>query len=131
MANTSGDMTGLTYDPVANSWVPVDPNELSQIPGFQDTSVSELMSGATTLNVGDDGINIPQAGSMVNTVIPNDGSALSNLKALAVSIYGSADMGVIRRNSNVLENEPSGIRPGTMERIVIPAWARNQRGSPI
>jgi len=82
-------------------------------------------------------------GSMINVIgdilggvwsgfDPGDpGGGLAILHSYAESVYGSVDLGVLRRSSEVLENEPSGIRPGTMERIVIPAWARNQRGSPI
>jgi len=56
---------------------------------------------------------------------------LAILHSFAESIYGSSDLGVVRYSSEVLENEPTGIRPGTMERIVIPAWARRERGSPL
>lgn len=70
----------------------------------------------------------PAAGS--STIVTTD-NALSALKAFAESVYGSDEMGVIRQSSEVLENEPTGIRPGTMERIVLPAWARRQRGSPL
>lgn len=57
--------------------------------------------------------------------------SLSILHAYMLDVYGSTELGVIRFSSEVLENEPTGIRPGTMERIVIPAWARLQRGSPL
>lgn len=81
---------------------------------------------------------------MVNTIVtgsvlggawsgfnPQDlATGLSILRSYSQSAYGSAELGVIRRSSEVLENEPTGIRPGTMERIVIPVWARNFRGSP-
>lgn len=65
-----------------------------------------------------------------NTVITSD-NALAALKAWSETVYGSDELGVIRQSSEVLENEPTGIRPGTMERIVLPAWARRQRGSPL
>lgn len=65
------------------------------------------------------------------TAVISDDSALAGLKAFASEMYGSSELGVIRNSSEVLENEPSGIRPGTMERIVIPSWARRERGSPI
>lgn len=62
---------------------------------------------------------------------PNDlNGGLATLHAYSLSAYGSENLGVIRRSSEVLENEPTGIRPGTMERIVLPMWARNFRGSP-
>lgn len=57
-------------------------------------------------------------------------AGLAVLHAYSVSAYGSESLGVIRRSSEVLENEPTGIRPGTLERIVIPTWARRERGSP-
>jgi len=57
-------------------------------------------------------------------------TGLAILHTYSRSAYGSENLGVIRRSSEVLENEPTGIRPGTMERIVIPVWARNFRGSP-
>lgn len=61
----------------------------------------------------------------------NIAGGLAILHAYAIDAYGSVNLGVLRRSSEVLENEPTGIRPGTMERIVIPVWARNERGSPI
>jgi len=89
------------------------------------------------------GIPVATAGVMVNlssSVLsgvwsgfdPGDvGGGLAILHSFAESIYGSSDLGVVRYSSEVLENEPTGIRPGTMERIVIPAWARRERGSPL
>lgn len=58
-------------------------------------------------------------------------SSLAALHAFALSTYGSLELGSVRYSSEVLENEPTGVRPGTMERIVIPAWARRERGSPL
>jgi len=91
------------------------------------------------------GNTAPQAGVMTNVLAMssllggawsgfdpgNVSGGLAILHAYANSVYGSSDLGVVRRSSEVLENEPSGIRPGTMPRIVIPMWARNERGSPI
>lgn len=57
-------------------------------------------------------------------------SGLAILRSYSLQAYGSAELGVIRRSSEVLENEPTGIRPGVMERIVLPTWARRERGSP-
>lgn len=63
---------------------------------------------------------------------PNDiAGGLAVIKAYSLDVYGSVDLGTVRYSSEVLENEPSGVRPGTMERIVIPAWARRERGSPL
>lgn len=61
----------------------------------------------------------------------NIAGGLAVLHSYAQAVYGSIDLGILRRSSEVLEQEPSGIRPGTMPRIVIPVWARNERGSPI
>jgi len=82
----------------------------------------------------------PMPGVMTNVLMsgvwagfdPNDmAGSLAVAKAYSIEAYGSADLGVIRYSSQVLENEPTGVRPGTMERIVIPAWARRERGSPL
>lgn len=63
---------------------------------------------------------------------PNDmASGMAIAHAYSLSVYGSVDLGTVRYSSEVLENEPTGVRPGTMERIVIPAWARRERGSPL
>lgn len=79
-------------------------------------------------------------GVMLNTISggvwsgfnPNDmAGSLAALHAFALAVYGSIDLGTVRYSSEVLENEPTGVRPGTMERIVIPAWARRERGSPL
>lgn len=56
---------------------------------------------------------------------------LAVIKAYSLSIYGSTELGTVRYSSEVLENEPTGVRPGNMERIVIPSWARRERGSPL
>lgn len=82
----------------------------------------------------------PTPGVMINPIMagvwsgfdPNDTvSGLAIIRAYSLEVYGSTDLGVVRYSSEVLENEPTGVRPGTMERIVIPAWARRERGSPL
>lgn len=82
----------------------------------------------------------PSPGVMVNAVLagvwsgfnPNDiAGGLAIIRAYSLEVYGSVDLGTVRYSSEVLENEPTGVRPGTMERIVIPAWARRERGSPL
>jgi hypothetical protein len=81
------------------------------VPGVVTNTIFEGVSGAA------------------NAVISSD-NALAGLRSWAEGVYGSVELGEIRRSSEVLENEPTGIRPGTMERIVLPYWARQQRGSP-
>lgn len=90
------------------------------------------------------GVMLPSPGVMNNAVTTgqvlagawsgfdpgNLAAGLATLHAYSISAYGSEGLGVVRRSSEVLENEPTGIRPGTMERIVLPLWARNFRGSP-
>lgn len=85
-------------------------------------------------------IQTPQPGVMQNVVLAGAWSGfdigdiaggLATLKAFAFGAYGSTELGTIRYSSEVLENEPTGVRPGTMERIVIPSWARRARGSPL
>lgn len=56
---------------------------------------------------------------------------LAVIKAYSLDVYGSTELGTVRYSSEVLENEPTGVRPGSMERIVIPSWARRERGSPL
>lgn len=109
--------------------------------GLVDPAVKDVLSGSA--QAGGSGGKLEQSvpGVVKNFLFEGEptggeipilgGDGLSALKQFAVTIWGSEELGVIRRSSEVLENEPSGIRPGTMERIVIPSWARNQRGSPI
>lgn len=82
----------------------------------------------------------PQPGTMQNVVLagawsgfnPNDiAGGLAIIRAYSLEVYGSTELGQVRYSSEVLENEPTGVRPGTMERIVLPAWARRERGSPL
>lgn len=80
-------------------------------------------------------VNVVSTGSVLGGAWagfnPQDlASGLAILRSYSAAAYGSAELGVIRRSSEVLENEPTGIRPGSMERIVLPWWARNFRGSP-
>lgn len=60
----------------------------------------------------------------------NIAQGLAQLHALAIQVYGSKELGHWRQSSAALENGASGIRPGTMERIVVPAWAARERGFP-
>lgn len=118
-----------------NVYIPVPPPTV-------DTSVPQSQASARVTS-GAMGTAIPSAvpGVVSNTIFEGVGpsstsvitsdNALSALKAWAEGVYGSDELGVIRQSSEVLENEPTGIRPGTMERIVLPAWARRQRGSPL
>lgn len=145
------DYTGMTFDPSLGRFVTVDPNEVSEIQ-FADgvtRTVGEIMEAVVTpagQNTSRDTQFTPViGGSVINPIASsifggdsgggfnpaNIDDGLDILHAFSDSAYGSRDLGVIRRSSEALENEPSGIRPGTMERIVIPAWARNQRGTPI
>jgi len=82
----------------------------------------------------------PSPGTMLNVVLagtwsgfdPNNiAGGLAIIKAYSLEVYGSTELGTVRYSSEVLENEPTGVRPGSMERIVIPAWARRERGSPL
>lgn len=152
MPNTSGDMTGMLYDPISNSWYPYDGSQVSEIQ-FADgvtRTVGELMESVVTPAGQSDNRSVVQfppteTGAVVNTLASsifggdagggfnpaNLDEGVATLRAFSAATYGSPDLGVIRRSSEALENEPTGVRPGTMERIVIPAWARNQRGSPI
>lgn len=57
-------------------------------------------------------------------------NALSQIRSIAQSIYGSTNLGIIRQSSAALENGASGIRPGTLERIVVPSWVARERGFP-
>lgn len=99
-------------------------------------AITSLSIGNTVLGT----LMSPQPGVMLNTINagvwsgfdPNDmAGSLAALHAFAISMYGSTELGTVRYSSEALENEPTGVRPGTMERIVIPAWARRERGSPL
>lgn len=75
--------------------------------------------------------NVLSAGIWSGFDVNDIAGGLAVIKAYSLDVYGSVDLGTVRYSSEVLENEPSGVRPGTMERIVIPAWARRERGSPL
>lgn len=60
----------------------------------------------------------------------NIAQGLAQLHSVAMQIYGSIELGHWRQSSAALENGASGIRPGSMERIVVPAWAARERGFP-
>lgn len=60
----------------------------------------------------------------------NVAAGVAQLRSIAQQIYGSAELGTTRQSSVALENGASGIRPGSMERIVVPAWAARERGFP-
>lgn len=83
---------------------------------------------------------VAEPGIMINPVLagvwsgfnPNDiAGGMAVIRAYSLEVYGSTELGTVRYSSEVLENEPTGVRPGTLERIVIPAWARRERGSPL
>lgn len=57
-------------------------------------------------------------------------AGVATLHAYAQTVYGSINLGNFRYSSVALENGPTGIRPGTMERIVVPGWVARQRGFP-
>lgn len=127
-----GGGTG-TFQRVGDVYVPVavtPPSPTVNAPAV--TTTSGVTGGGIFGTVAPGVVTNPIANSVGSTanVVPND-SFLAGLKAFAVETYGSDELGSIRQSSEVLENEPTGIRPGTMERIVLPAWARRQRGSPL
>lgn len=76
-------------------------------------------------------INAVLAGTWSGFDVNDIAGGLAVIRAYSLEVYGSVDLGTVRYSSEVLENEPTGVRPGTMERIVIPAWARRERGSPL
>jgi len=115
-----------------------------QIPGY--IAPAALPAGPPSGNVYFGTGNVePAPGIMPNVVVSSSflggawsgfdvsdiAGGLATLRSFALEQYGSDDLGAVRYSSEVLENEPTGIRPGIMERIVIPAWARRERGSPL
>jgi len=148
--NTQSGQAGLFaagYQYFQGQWLPVD--QIARAAGENYVvepaaqTPTPWVSPAITSLTG--GVGSAQPGVMVNQIVsqsvlagawtgfnPGDlAGGLAILRSYSASTYGSADLGVVRRSSEVLENEPSGIRPGTLERIVIPVWARRERGSPI
>lgn len=153
------DYTDKTFDPITGQWVLVTRDMLSEIQfadGYSytvgeimdsvvapaitppDTTVNSVVNNQTSGVVGGGtfGTVAPGVvsnpifeGAGVNSIISAD-NALEALRSFAETAYGSVNLGYVRRSSEVLVNEPSGIRPGTMERIVLPEWARRERGSP-
>lgn len=152
-------INGVTYDPnipaqaqaimdqgywyQQGQWVPVVP-EAAELVQSAPTPIPEVIAtadkGGSLQNTIFGTIQNPVPGVMLNTISagpwsgfdPGDlASGLAVLHSLAFSVYGSENLGTVRYSSDVLENEPTGVRPGTMERIVIPAWARRERGSPL
>lgn len=114
----------------------VQPAPIPPAPGYIATSDKGSAIGNTLFGT----IQNATPGVMVNAVLagawsgfdPNDiAGGLAVIRAYSLEVYGSTELGSVRYSSEVLENEPTGVRPGTMERIVIPAWARRERGSPL
>lgn len=110
------------------------------IPSGQAGYVATADKGSSISNTLFGTMQNASPGVMTNAVLagqwsgfdPNDiAGGLAIIKAFSLDVYGSTELGVVRYSSEVLENEPTGVRPGTMERIVIPAWARRERGSPL
>jgi len=143
---------GISYDPNIPSqqqelfevgyqgqWVKIE-----EIPGYVAPAPTSISPALGNVLVGIGNVE-PGPGVMTNVVVsssvlsgawsgfdPNDiAGGLAIIHAYSMEAYGSVDLGTIRYSSEVLENEPTGIRPGVMERIVIPAWARRERGSPL
>lgn len=114
----------------------VEPAPLPPAPGYIATADKGSAIGNTIFST----MQNPAPGIMINAVLagawsgfdPNDiAGGLAVIRAYSLEVYGSVDLGTVRYSSEVLENEPTGVRPGSMERIVIPAWARRERGSPL
>jgi len=138
------DLFDMGFEYINGQWVQTGGNNvlIQQAPPSVYTPTGAPSTGIPLTS---SGIGNTAPGSMVNPLTtssilggawtgfnPGDlGSGLAILRSYSQQVYGSVDLGVIRRSSEVLENEPSGIRPGTLERIVIPTWARRERGSPI
>lgn len=141
IAEDQAALFALGFEYHNGQWVQVHGNDvvIEQAPPSVYTSVGTPAIGNTA------GIPTSQPGIVTNPLVassilggawsgfnPSDlAGGLAVLHAYSLQVYGSVELGVIRRSSEVLENEPSGIRPGTLERIVIPTWARRERGNPF
>lgn len=72
--------------------------------------------------------------NIITAAIDSDpGGALGRLLAYRMAVYGlpANKLGDVRNSSAVLVQERTGIRPGVLPRIVLPVWARNDRGGPF
>lgn len=128
-------------------WVQVHGNDVdyvqsapTPIPNVPSEHIATADKGSSLTNTIFGTVQNPSPGIMTNAVLagtwagfdPNDiAGGLAIIRAYSLEVYGSVDLGTVRYSSEVLENEPTGVRPGSMERIVIPAWARRERGSPM
>lgn len=116
----SSYLTGLTVGQAARAQGSVDP--LSTIPHSSGISnIGSLGTGSTALAIADD------PGSGFDPA--NVQAGVATLKAFAMMVYGSENIGSTRFSSLALENNKSGIRMGQMPRIVVPPWA-NRNGVP-
>lgn len=127
---------GLEQEIAAHNEQYVNPAPQPPAPGYIATADKGAAIGNTLFGT----MQSASPGIMTNVVLagqwsgfdPNDiAGGLAIIKAYSLDVYGSTELGTVRYSSEVLENEPTGVRPGTMERIVIPAWARRERGSPL
>lgn len=130
----------------AGQWVQTGGNDVEYVQSAQ-TPIPNVTGYVATADKGSSLTNTifgtmqnASPGVMTNAVLagtwsgfdPNDiAGGLAVIRAYSLEVYGSTELGTVRYSSEVLENEPTGVRPGTMERIVIPAWARRERGSPL
>lgn len=137
----------MGFEYINGQWVQTGGNNADYIqsaptpvPSGQPGYVATADKGSSLSNTIFGTMQNASPGVMTNAVLagawagfdPNDiAGGLAVIRAYSLEVYGSTELGTVRYSSEVLENEPTGVRPGTMERIVIPAWARRERGSPL
>lgn len=119
------DETGL--NPVQNAYIANN----FQLPAASLAAVANNPQGNTVVN------SFPTSPvNVITMVIPgggDTGAALAQLQEYRYAVYGLPPnkLGEVRTSSSVLVGERTGVRPGVLPRIVLPEWARRERGSPL
>lgn len=133
------EMPGKVWDSGLGAWI--DPaysgGEIQTFyEGDPEAAYALAVSQAQTTAQGNATLPLPIAPvNVITMVIPpiNDvGGALGSINAYRMSEYGlpANKLGDVRTSSTALVGERTGIRPGVLPRIVLPIWARQDRGSP-
>lgn len=134
------EMPGKVWDSGLGAWI--DPaytggDVQTFYEGDPEAAYALAVSQAQGQAQGNAALPLPVAPvNMITTVIiPTDGAggAVGGLNAYRMSEYGlpANKLGDVRSSSTVLVGERTGVRPGVLPRIVLPIWARNDRGGPL
>lgn len=129
------------FDPTIGAWRDPAYRDEEEHTGIYegDPDAAYALAVAQQQTTAQAGATLPLPSSpqnIITVIIPGEapaGSALAQLNDWRFNTYGlpANKLAEVRTSSNALVGEPTGVRPGTLPRIVMPEWARRQRGSPL